>query len=67
MPVIPDPSEFPSASQKDPSKKPSGEQREKPSLVDYLSKGPHIPDDMPSKASKKEMEARKEELNKPKN
>jgi hypothetical protein len=46
MPVIPDSSDFPSASKKgstEPQAKP-GEQREKASAMDHLSKGPQIPD-----------------------
>ncbi|KAJ5166174.1 DNA repair protein rad16 [Penicillium canariense] len=46
MPVIPDSSDFPSASTKggNKSENKSGEQREKASAIDHLSKGPHIPD-----------------------
>lgn len=90
MPVIPNPAEFPSASQKGhESQNKTGEQREKASATDFISKGPQIPDgmckflcselfhagvsknssdcswsDMPPKASKEEIEARKKELNK---
>ncbi|OQD75687.1 hypothetical protein PENDEC_c006G04305 [Penicillium decumbens] len=68
MPIIPEPSNFPSASKKggnEPqNKQVEGEQRQKASATDHLSKGPQIPEEMPSKASKEEIEARKKELNK---
>lgn len=46
MPVIPDPKDLPSVSRKgnDESQNKSGEQRQKASATDYLSKGPQIPD-----------------------
>jgi hypothetical protein len=46
MPVIPETSDFPSASKKGSteSQTKSGEQREKASAMDHLSKGPRIPD-----------------------
>lgn len=46
MPVIPDPKDLPSVSRKgnDESQNKSGEQRQKASAIDYLSKGPQIPD-----------------------
>ncbi|KAF7717902.1 Uncharacterized protein PECH_002698 [Penicillium ucsense] len=66
MPVIPEASDFPSASKKgstETQNKPS-EQREKATAADHLSKGPQIPDEMPPKASREETEARMKELNK---
>lgn len=46
MPVIPDSSDFPSASKKGSTESQTkpGEQREKASAIDHLSKGPQIPD-----------------------
>lgn len=46
MPVIPDSSDFPSASKKgtNESQTKPGEQREKASVIDHLSKGPQIPE-----------------------
>ncbi|PYH97660.1 hypothetical protein BO71DRAFT_317947 [Aspergillus ellipticus CBS 707.79] len=41
----------------------SGQGTQKASMLDHLSKGPHIPDNMPPKASKEEIEARKKALN----
>ncbi|KAJ5787810.1 hypothetical protein N7457_002800 [Penicillium paradoxum] len=69
MPVIPESSDFPSAPQKGGSEtgNKSGEQSQKASATDFLSKGPQIPDNMPPKASKEELQARMEELNKPSN
>ncbi|OGE48613.1 hypothetical protein PENARI_c027G04325 [Penicillium arizonense] len=74
MPVIPEPSDFPAVLQKggnESQKKPNEESQKKPndesqkaSAQDFLSKGPHIPDNMPPKASKEELEARMKELNK---
>ncbi|OQE17915.1 hypothetical protein PENSTE_c019G04036 [Penicillium steckii] len=66
MPVIPEPTEFPPAPQKENKDAPnkSGEQQ-KASAEQHLSKGPQIPDDMPPKASREEIEARMKELNKP--
>ncbi|KAJ5670655.1 uncharacterized protein N7477_006018 [Penicillium maclennaniae] len=69
MPVVPDPSSFPSTSNKSDeprNKRDEGEQRQKASAVDHMSKGPQIPDEMPPKASKEEIESRKKELNKSK-
>ncbi|KAL4917751.1 hypothetical protein BDW62DRAFT_201535 [Aspergillus aurantiobrunneus] len=40
------------------------DQSKKASAQDHLSKGPQIPDDMPPKASREEIEARMKELNK---
>ncbi|KAJ5110134.1 hypothetical protein N7532_002779 [Penicillium argentinense] len=69
MPVIPEPSEFPSASQKGNKEVQNkvGEHRDKASAADHLSKGPQIPENMPPKASREEIEARMKELNKPSN
>ncbi|KAJ5241938.1 uncharacterized protein N7469_000265 [Penicillium citrinum] len=66
MPIIPESSEFPSAPQKEDKGAPnkSGEQQ-KASAEQHLSKGPQIPNDMPPKASREEIEARMKELNKP--
>jgi len=48
MPIIPEPSNFPSASKKggnEPqNKQVEGEQRQKASATDHLSKGPQIPE-----------------------
>ena len=46
MPIVPDPANFPSASQKGSkeSQGKSGEQQAKASAIDHLSKGPQIPD-----------------------
>ncbi|KAL3449305.1 hypothetical protein BJX65DRAFT_273250 [Aspergillus insuetus] len=62
MPVIPDPSTFTQGSNNDSSK--SQEQNRKPTAQDHISKGPRIPDNMPPKASREEIEARMKELNK---
>ncbi|KAJ5474167.1 hypothetical protein N7475_003733 [Penicillium sp. IBT 31633x] len=69
MPVIPESSDFPSAPQKggNEAEKKSGEQSQKATAADFISKGPQIPDQMPPKASKEELEARMKELNKPSN
>ncbi|CAI7649955.1 unnamed protein product [Penicillium glandicola] len=69
MPVIPESSDFPSAPQKggnEAEKKP-GKAPQKATAADFLSKGPQIPDNMPPKASKEELEARAKELNKSSN
>ncbi|KAJ5092554.1 hypothetical protein NUU61_007424 [Penicillium alfredii] len=65
MPIIPDSSDFPSAAQKESkeSQNRPGEQPQKASAVDHLSKGPQIPENMPPKVSKEEIEARMKELN----
>ncbi|KAJ5456471.1 hypothetical protein N7530_011745 [Penicillium desertorum] len=67
MPVIPESSDFPSAPQKggNEAEKTPGQQPQKPTAADFVSKGPQIPDNMPPKASKEELEARAKELNKP--
>ncbi|CDM27286.1 hypothetical protein DTO013E5_4491 [Penicillium roqueforti] len=65
MPVIPESSDFPSAPEKgsnEAEKKPE-KQTQKATAADFLSKGPQIPDNMPPKASKEELEARAKELN----
>ncbi|KAJ5143500.1 uncharacterized protein N7515_002287 [Penicillium bovifimosum] len=67
MPVIPESSDFPSAPQKGGSEDKKQGEQQKASATDFLSKGPQIPDNMPSKASKEELEARMKELNKPSN
>ncbi|KAJ5502709.1 hypothetical protein N7463_005583 [Penicillium fimorum] len=62
MPVIPESSDFPPVPQNGGSeaeKKPP----QKPTAADFISKGPQIPDNMPPKASKEELEARAKELN----
>ncbi|KAL2217268.1 hypothetical protein M432DRAFT_477206 [Thermoascus aurantiacus ATCC 26904] len=41
-----------------------GQERRKATALDHLSKGPQIPDEMPPKASREEIEARMRELNK---
>ncbi|KAJ5194449.1 hypothetical protein N7491_001787 [Penicillium cf. griseofulvum] len=69
MPVIPESSDFPSAPQdggNEAEKKP-GQQHQKATAADFISKGPQIPDNMPPKASKEELEARAKELNKSSN
>ncbi|KAL2842200.1 hypothetical protein BJY01DRAFT_216679 [Aspergillus pseudoustus] len=48
---------------KDDSSKPQ-EQTKKATAQDHISKGPQIPDNMPPKASREEIEARMKELNK---
>lgn len=40
------------------------DEQQKATAQDFLSKGPQIPDNMPPKASREEIEARKKELNK---
>ncbi|CAG7966484.1 unnamed protein product [Penicillium nalgiovense] len=69
MPVIPESSDFPSAPQKggNEAEKTPGQQPPKATAADFLSKGPQIPDNMPPKASKEELEARAKELNKSSN
>ncbi|KAL2846241.1 hypothetical protein BJX68DRAFT_241008 [Aspergillus pseudodeflectus] len=61
MPVIPDPSTFAQGSNDDSK---SQKQNKKPTAQDHISKGPQIPDNMPPKASREEIEARMKELNK---
>ncbi|KAB8199590.1 hypothetical protein BDV34DRAFT_206542 [Aspergillus parasiticus] len=61
MPVIPsDTTNFPSAASNSSNKN----EPQKATAQDHLSKGPQIPDNMPPKASREEIEARKKELNK---
>ncbi|KAF7587083.1 hypothetical protein BBP40_007799 [Aspergillus hancockii] len=64
MPVIPsDTANFPSGgNSSNPGK--SDQDPKKATAQDHLSKGPQIPDNMPRKASREEIEARKKELNK---
>ncbi|KAE8150035.1 hypothetical protein BDV25DRAFT_155194 [Aspergillus avenaceus] len=65
MPVIPsDTTHFPSqgSSNSNPNQDNSTD-KPKATIQDYISKGPHIPDNMPPKASREEIEARKKELN----
>ncbi|KAI9370673.1 hypothetical protein BJX61DRAFT_514763 [Aspergillus egyptiacus] len=62
MPVIPDPKSLVPGNNNDSSK--SQDESKKASAMDYISKGPQIPDEMPPKASREEIEARKKELNK---
>ncbi|KAE8372259.1 hypothetical protein BDV26DRAFT_298043 [Aspergillus bertholletiae] len=60
MPVIPsDTTNFPSVSHNS-----NQHESHKATAQDHLSKGPQIPDHMPPKASREEIEARKKELNK---
>ncbi|KAL3460638.1 hypothetical protein BJX64DRAFT_290116 [Aspergillus heterothallicus] len=62
MPVIPsDPNALAHGSD-DNSSKP--EEQKKATAQDHMSKGPQIPDNMPPKASREEIEARMKELNK---
>ncbi|KAF7615849.1 hypothetical protein F9C07_8818 [Aspergillus flavus] len=61
MPAIPsDTTNFPSAA----SNSSNQNEPQKATAQDHLSKGPQIPDNMPPKASREEIEARKKELNK---
>ncbi|KAL2830246.1 hypothetical protein BDW59DRAFT_158576 [Aspergillus cavernicola] len=62
MPVIPDPKIFAQGNSNDSSN--SQDQSKKAKATDHLSKGPQIPDNMPPKASREQIEARKKELNK---
>ncbi|CAI7574532.1 hypothetical protein PENPOL_c008G06316 [Penicillium polonicum] len=67
MPVIPESSDFPSAPQKGGNKAEDKPGQQKATAADFISKGPQIPDNMPPKASKEELEARAKELNKSSN
>ncbi|KAB8075669.1 hypothetical protein BDV29DRAFT_171575 [Aspergillus leporis] len=61
MPVIPsNTTNFPSGS----NSSNQDHDPKKATAQDYLSKGPQIPENMPPKASREEIEARKKELNK---
>ncbi|KAE8415862.1 hypothetical protein BDV36DRAFT_297626 [Aspergillus pseudocaelatus] len=61
MPVIPlDTTNLPSTA----SNSSNQNEPQKATAQDHLSKGPQIPDNMPPKASREEIEARKKELNK---
>ncbi|KAK1138342.1 hypothetical protein N8T08_002816 [Aspergillus melleus] len=64
MPTIPsDPTNFPSVeSQKEGQM--GADDKPKATAQDFQSKGPQIPDSMPPKASREEIEARMKELNK---
>ncbi|KAL1983379.1 hypothetical protein VTN96DRAFT_10438 [Rasamsonia emersonii] len=69
MPVFPsDPQNSPSASSsrddRGASLDPPSKESKKATARDHLSKGPQIPDTMPPKASREEIEARKRELDK---
>ncbi|PYI03489.1 hypothetical protein BO78DRAFT_421570 [Aspergillus sclerotiicarbonarius CBS 121057] len=71
MPVIPSGSDFPAEqgtnnnnSSTTQEQRSSGQGTQKASMLDHLSKGPQIPDSMPPKVSREEIEARKKELNK---
>ncbi|KAL1968664.1 hypothetical protein VTN77DRAFT_1490 [Rasamsonia byssochlamydoides] len=69
MPVIPsDPENSPAASSsrddRGTSSDPASRESRKGSARAHLTKGPHIPDNMPPKASREELEVRKKELNK---
>ncbi|KAL4924786.1 uncharacterized protein BDV17DRAFT_295149 [Aspergillus undulatus] len=63
MPVLPDPKTFAPGSNDDDSSS-SQDQIKKATAQDHLSKGPQIPDNMPPKTSREEIEARMKELNK---
>ncbi|KAL4993800.1 hypothetical protein BDV10DRAFT_189634 [Aspergillus recurvatus] len=62
MPVLPDPKSSAPGSNSDSTI--SHDQSKKATVQDHLSKGPQIPDNMPPKASREEIEARMKELNK---
>ncbi|KAJ5171065.1 uncharacterized protein N7500_003848 [Penicillium coprophilum] len=63
MPVIPESSDFPSAPQNGGNEAEQKPGQQKATAADFISKGPQIPDNMPPKASKEELEARAKELN----
>ncbi|KAL2871518.1 uncharacterized protein BJX67DRAFT_377285 [Aspergillus lucknowensis] len=63
MPVIPSDPKTLARGRDGDSSKPQ-EQNKKASAQDYISKGPQIPDNMPPKASREEIEARMKGLNK---
>ncbi|KAL4805847.1 hypothetical protein BDV18DRAFT_139990 [Aspergillus unguis] len=62
MPVLPDPKTFAPGTNNESSN--SQGQDKKATARDFISKGPQIPDNMPPKASREEIEARMKELNK---
>ncbi|OJJ55972.1 hypothetical protein ASPSYDRAFT_157343 [Aspergillus sydowii CBS 593.65] len=62
MPVIPDPKTFAPGNNNESSN--SQDQSKKATAQDHISKGPQIPENMPPKASREEIEARMKELNK---
>ncbi|PWY83479.1 hypothetical protein BO70DRAFT_361597 [Aspergillus heteromorphus CBS 117.55] len=69
MPVIPSGADFPpqrgsNNNSTSHEQRNSGQETQKASMVDHISKGPHIPDNMPPRVPKEEIEARKKELNK---
>ncbi|PYH71092.1 uncharacterized protein BO88DRAFT_451776 [Aspergillus vadensis CBS 113365] len=70
MPVIPSGSDFPAQQGNSDNNAPNQEQRnsdqgtQKATMLDHLSKGPQIPDSMPPKVPREEIEARMKELNK---
>ncbi|EED19400.1 conserved hypothetical protein [Talaromyces stipitatus ATCC 10500] len=62
MPVVPSkPEDFPVATSSRDQKQTEG--AKKASAQDHVSKGPVIPNEMPPKASREEIEARMKELN----
>ncbi|KAL4781566.1 hypothetical protein BJX76DRAFT_359771 [Aspergillus varians] len=63
MPVLPDPKALDPGTNNESSNS-HQDQSKKASAQDHLSKGPQIPDSMPPKASREEIEARMKELNK---
>ncbi|KAL4989453.1 hypothetical protein BDW68DRAFT_175975 [Aspergillus falconensis] len=60
MPILPEPK----ASGGNSDSSTSHDQSQKATAQDHLSKGPQIPDNMPPKASREEIESRMKELNK---
>ncbi|KAL4870429.1 hypothetical protein BDV12DRAFT_165933 [Aspergillus spectabilis] len=64
MPVLPDPKTFAQGKSSNDSVSNSQDQSKKATAQDHISKGPHIPDNMPPKASREETESRMKELNK---
>ncbi|KAL5341463.1 hypothetical protein BJX70DRAFT_395850 [Aspergillus crustosus] len=63
MPVLPDPKTFAKGNNNDSSSN-SQDQSKKATAQDHVSKGPQVPDNMPSKESREDIEARMKELNK---
>ncbi|KAL2820036.1 hypothetical protein BJX63DRAFT_428358 [Aspergillus granulosus] len=62
MPVIPSEPNNLGHGSNDESSKPQ-DPNKKATAQDHISKGPQIPDNMPPKASREEIEARMKELN----
>ncbi|KAF3404057.1 hypothetical protein DPV78_002917 [Talaromyces pinophilus] len=61
MPVVPsEPQDLPATSSRDEKQRKGAT---KATAQDHISKGPVIPDEMPPKASREEIEAKKKELN----